>query len=257
MSPLLDTRANTLLFGFPNRNVYSSIVMTSDDNLLPAGGSPPREIPALNDPDLRRTGSVPPLPDQTDDHGYRLAEYQALRATIRQRGTARMVLVPAALTVWAALAIGTAAVITVALSTLIPLLALVAAFEGVFALHVNVERIGRYLQVFHERAHTGWEHVAMEFGRRFPGASSDPLFGRVFIFATSVNFFPAALGGEPWEAAIVAVCHFAFIYRVRKAQSLAAAIRAEDLRRFQAVLAAAPGDATPAGQSSSHERPIS
>ena len=87
---------------------------------------------------------------------YRLAEYEAMRATIRQRGTARMVLVPAALAGWAALTIGAAAVITVALSTLIPLLVLVAAFESVFALHVNVERIGRYLQVFHERAHAGW-----------------------------------------------------------------------------------------------------
>lgn len=172
---------------------------------------------------------------------YRLAEYEAMRATIRQRGTARMVLVPAALAGWAALTIGAAAVITVALSTLIPLLVLVAAFESVFALHVNVERIGRYLQVFHERAHAGWEHVTMEYGRRYPAGGSDPLFGRVFILATSVNFFPAALGGEPWEVAIVAVCHFVFIYRVRKAQSLAASIRAEDLRRFEALLASDTG----------------
>jgi hypothetical protein len=160
-----------------------------------------------------------------------------MRATIRQRGTARMALVPAALAGWAALTIGAAAVITVALSTLIPLLVLVATFESVFALHVNVERIGRYLQVFHERAHAGWEHVTMEYGRRYAGGGSDPLFGRVFILATSVNFFPAALGGEPWEAAIVAVCHFVFIYRVRKAQTLAASIRTEDLRRFEALLA--------------------
>jgi hypothetical protein len=188
------------------------------------------------------------------DH-YRLAEYEAMRATIRQRGTARMVLVPAALVGWAALSIGAAAVITVALSTLIPLLVLVGAFESVFALHVNVERLGRYLQVFHERAHAGWEHVTMDYGRRFPGGGSDPLFGRIFIFATSVNFFPAALGGEPWEAAIVAVCHFVFIYRVRKAQSLAASIRAEDLRRFEMLFGSEPGGATP-GHSSPHERPI-
>ena len=178
-----------------------------------------------------------------------------MRATIRQRGTARMVLVPAALVGWAALAIGAAAVITVALSTLIPLLVLVATFESVFALHVNVERIGRYLQVFHERAHAGWEHVTMDYARRFPGGGSDPLFGRIFIFAASVNFFPAALGGEPWEAAVVAVCHFVFIYRVRKAQSLAASIRAEDLRRFETLLASEPGGMVP-GHSSPHERPI-
>ena len=166
-----------------------------------------------------------------------------------------MILVPAALVGWAALSIGAAAVITVALSTLIPLLVLVAAFESAFALHVNVERLGRYLQVFHERAHAGWEHVTMDYGRRFPGGGSDPLFGRIFILATSVNFFPAALGGEPWEAAIVAVCHFVFIYRVRKAQSVAASIRAEDLRRFEMLFGSEPGGANP-GHSSPHERPI-
>ena len=226
--------------------------MTSVDHPPADGGQHPSDSHAA--PELPRAGT--PL-DPEDERAYRLAEYQALRATIRQRGTVRMVLVPAALTIWAALAIGTAAVITVALSTLIPLLALVGAFEGVVALHLNVERIGRYLQVFHERSQIGWEHVAMEFGRRFPGASSDPLFGRVFIFATSVNFFPAALGGEPWEAALVAVCHFAFIYRVRKAQSLAASIRTDDLRRFQTVRASSSGEAIFAGQNSAHERPIS
>ena len=178
-----------------------------------------------------------------------------MRATIRQRSTARMVLVPAALVGWAALTIGAAAVITVALGTLIPLLVLVAAFESVFALHVNVERIGRYLQVFHERTHAGWEHVTMDYSRRYPGGRSDPLFGRIFIFATSVNFFPAALGGESWEVAIVAVCHFVFIYRVRKAQSLAASIRAEDLRRFETLAATEPGGVI-RGHSSPNERPI-
>jgi hypothetical protein len=237
------------LFGFPHENIYSSIVMTSDsshpdrapaDEISSAAGS------------VRRTGSDPApqgesgLPSFRGVEGpgggaYRLAEYEAMRATIRQRGTARIVLVPAALTGWAALSIGAAAVITVALSTLIPLLVLAAAFEGVFALHVNVERIGRYVQVFHERSHAGWEHVAVEYGRRHPAAGSDPLFTRIFIFATSVNFFPAALGGEPWEVAIVAACHFAFIYRVRKAQSAAAAIRAEELRRFEALLATGAG----------------
>jgi hypothetical protein len=230
------------------------MVATFDDNLPPGGGSRIHEGAGVERP--ARPGAADSEFLDQDDRAYRLAEYQAMRATIRQRGTVRMVLVPAALTLWAALAIGTAAVITVALSTLIPLLALVGAFEGVFALHVTVERIGRYLQVFHERPRGGWEHVAMEFGRRFPGASSDPLFGRVFIFATSVNFFPAALGGEPWEAALVAVCHFAFIYRVRKAQSIAASIRAEDLRRFQTVLAT-PRDVAFTGQNSAHERPIS
>ena len=43
----------------------------------------------------------------------------------------------------------------------------------------------------------------------------------------------------------MAVCHFVFIYRVRKAQSLAASIRAEDLRRFETLLASEPGGVDP------------
>src|SRR3954454_8743645 len=101
-------------------------------------------------------------------------EYAVLRATIRERGTARMVLLPLIFVGWAGTAVATAAVITVAVSTLVPLLILVAGFEAIYALHVNVERIGRFLQVFHEQD-SGWEHVAMRFGRQFPGTGPDPL----------------------------------------------------------------------------------
>ena len=166
------------------------------------------------------------------------AEYEAMRATIRQRGTLRLALLPVIFIGWAVVAVATAAVITVALSTLVPLMALAAGFEAIFALHVNVERVGRYLQVFHERPRGGWEHVAMEFGRRFPGSGPDPLFARLFIFATSVNFFPAALGGEAWEVLVIGVCHLGLIFRIRKAQSFAAAQRAEDLHRFETLLGA-------------------
>src|SRR4029453_8265216 len=89
-----------------------------------------------------------------------------MRATIAQRGTARMILVPVTFVAWAATAIATAAVITVAISTLVPLMVLAGGFEAIFALHVNVERIGRYLQVFHEPDDTGWETVASRFGQR-------------------------------------------------------------------------------------------
>jgi hypothetical protein len=123
-------------------------------------------------------------------------EYAAMRATIRERGTTRLVLLPVIFIAWAGTVVATAAVITVALSTLVPLLILSAGFEAIFALHTNVERIGRYVQVFHEQA-DGWEHVAMEYGRRFPGGGPDPLFGRLFTLAVSVNFLPAALGGTP------------------------------------------------------------
>src|SRR5215510_7284199 len=123
-------------------------------------------------------------------------EFRILRATIQQRGTARMVVLPIVFIGWAGTAVATAAVITVAVSTLVPLLILVAGFEAVFALHVNVERIGRYVQVFHEEDELGWENTSSRFAQRFPVAVLDPLFSRLFVLATSVNFLPAALGWE-------------------------------------------------------------
>jgi hypothetical protein len=164
-------------------------------------------------------------------------EFRILRATIQQRGTARMVLLPVVFIGWAGTAVATAAVITVAVSTLVPLLILVAGFEAVFALHVNIERIGRYLEVFHEgEDEPGWEHTASMFAQRFPGAGLDPLFGRLFVLATSVNFLPAALGWENMaELVVLAALHLVFINRVRLARAFVATQRVEDLRRFTAL----------------------
>lgn len=162
------------------------------------------------------------------------SEYAALRETIRQRGTARMALVPVIFIGWAATAIAAAAVITVAVSTLVPLLVLVAGFETLFALHMNVERLGRYLQVFHE-ANGGWEQVAMAFGQRFAGAGPDPLFAQLFLFGISLNFLPVALGGELPEIVVLAVVHLLAVYRIRVARVASRRQRAEDLQRFQSL----------------------
>ncbi|OFW04549.1 MAG: hypothetical protein A3H96_09155 [Acidobacteria bacterium RIFCSPLOWO2_02_FULL_67_36] len=143
-----------------------------------------------------------------------------------------MVLLPIVFIGWAGTAIATAAVITVAVSTLVPLLVLVAGFEAVFALHVNVERVGRYLQVFHQDQ---WERAAMSFGQRFPGTGPDALFSRVFVLAASVNFLPAALGGEVWDIVVLAVLHLLFVNRIRVARAFAARQRAADLERFTAL----------------------
>jgi hypothetical protein len=175
----------------------------------------------------------------------RHAEYAALRATIRERGTARMLLIPFVFTAWAGVAIATSAVIAVALSTLVPLLVLAAGFEATFALYTNVERLGRYLQVFHEQdAAVDWEHVSMEFGRRFSDGGPDPLFARLFMTAVSVNFLPVTLGGTTVEIVVLALLHFVFIFRMRHAQTAAQRKRAIDLDRFQTL---ATARATPGG----------
>jgi len=171
-----------------------------------------------------------------DDMTKKDAEFRALRATIQQRGTMRMVVLPIVFIGWAGTAVATAAVITVAISTLVPLLILVAGFEAVFALHVNVERIGRYLQVFHEGEESGWETTVSRFAQQFPGAALDPLFSRLFVLATSVNFLPAALGWENMaELVVLAALHLVFINRVRLARSFVASQRADDLQRFIAL----------------------
>src|SRR6476646_471700 len=102
-------------------------------------------------------------------------EYRALRATIRERGTARVWIFVAGLIGWAALVIATASLAALPIATLLPLLVLGAVFESMFSLHTGVERIGRYLQVFFEdralgaeavgtaRSEGGWEHTAMAF----------------------------------------------------------------------------------------------
>jgi hypothetical protein len=168
----------------------------------------------------------------------REAEYAALRAAIRERGTARLILLPLIFVAWGGTAVATSAVITVAISTLVPLLVLAAGFEAIFSLYTNVERIGRYLQVFHETdARPGWEHIAMEFGSKFPGGP-DPLFARLFMIAVSINFLPAALGGQPVEIAFLALCHFALLNRIRLARTAASTQRAVDLERFRHLASA-------------------
>jgi cell division protein FtsW (lipid II flippase) len=175
-------------------------------------------------------------------------EYTVLRQTIRERGTVRMALVPFVFLGWAACAIAAAALITVAVSTLVPLLVLAAGFEAIFALHVNVERVGRYLQVFHEPEGAGWEHVAMRFGQTFPQAGPDALFARLFVLTVSMNFLPAVLGGTWPELALVGAAHLALLYRIRVAQRFAAGQRAADLERFAALRAAGDGSDGPGGR---------
>ena len=77
-------------------------------------------------------------------------EYSALRATIRERGTARVCVFAAGVAAWGALTVATAVLASTPLATLLPLVVLASVFEAVFALHAGVERVGRYLQVFYE-----------------------------------------------------------------------------------------------------------
>src|SRR5215471_276624 len=157
-------------------------------------------------------------------------EYRALRSTIRQRGTAKVWVLLAGIIGWGALTTATAALASLPVATFLPLLVLAVTFEAVFNLHVGVERIGRYLQVFHEDT-TGWEHIAMTFGRPLKGTGTDPLFVALFLVATVLNIVPALLA-EPvqLELTVVGTAHLLFILRVLLARHSASKQRAADLR---------------------------
>ena len=164
---------------------------------------------------------------------YQTEEYHALRATIRQRGTARIWVFVAGLLGWAALTMATAALASLPVATFLPLLILAVTFEAVFSLHVGVERIGRYLQVFHED-NGGWEHTAMAFGKPMAGTGADPLFIVHFLIADLLNVVPALLA-EPaqLEIIIVGTTHLLFAVRVVLAARFAGKQRAADLKRFE------------------------
>jgi hypothetical protein len=158
-------------------------------------------------------------------------EYTALRATIRERGTTRVWLCVAGLLGWAGLVVAVLAVALPPVATLIPLVALAATFEAVLALHVGVERVGRYLLVFHA---DDWERVAGTFGRPAGAPAVDPLFTRMFLVAAVVNLSPL-LATVPivQEVIVVAGGHAAFVVRLLVARSAAARQRPIDAARFE------------------------
>ena len=160
-------------------------------------------------------------------------EYRALRATIRQRGTARVWIVLAGITAWAAIALATASLAELPVATFLPLLILAVTFEITASVHQGVERIGRYIQVFYEDDGRGWEHAAMEYGRQFPGSGSDPLFATYFWIAALFNFVPVLTAGPvALEWAVVGSIHVLFIVRVIVVKRDAAQQRVRDLERF-------------------------
>jgi len=162
------------------------------------------------------------------------AEFAALRVTIRERGTVRMILLPVTFGLWAATAVATTAAIQLPIAALLPLLVLAAGFEAIYALHINVERIGRYLQVFHE-PEGGWENVAMAFGQRFPGRGPDALFSNLFLVATALNYLPVALGGTLPELVAGGLLHLILAFHIGTARNRASHQRQQDLERFQAI----------------------
>ena len=167
-------------------------------------------------------------------------EYQALRETIRERGTARLCAVLVGLIAWGALAVALLLAELEGGITLVPFVVLMATYEINFFIHTGVERIGRYLQVFYEErvGASGWETTAMNYSAKFPSSGLDPLFSIVFAVAATLNFLSALAVAErrPGWIALSFVAHAAFAYRIVSAKKFAGAQRALDLDRFRSLL---------------------
>lgn len=175
------------------------------------------------------------------------SEFAALRQTIATRGTARVLLCPATLISWAALTVVLLLFSELPIAALFSLAILAAGFEAIHALHVGVERIGRYLQVFYEGEAEGprWETTAMAVGPALPGGGIDPLFTVLFMGAAIVNLLPALLPTPtPIELGVVGTLHAAFLFRIVRSRGAAARQRAVELESFKA-LRTPPSDTKP------------
>jgi hypothetical protein len=166
------------------------------------------------------------------------SEYTVLRQTIASRGTVRITLLPVTVIGWALVA-GTLAVLgnNPAMS-LFSLAVLAGGFEAIHAMHVGVERIGRYLQVFYEGSADvpRWETTAMSIGPALPGGGVDPLFTLLFALTTLLNLMAAIIPSPTrLEISVIILMHGAFLARIVRARWAASRQRAVDLESYRAV----------------------
>ena len=171
--------------------------------------------------------------------GLTESEFIALRRTIASRGTARIILLPVTLIAWSALTCTLLFVSDLPIASLFSLAILVGGFEAIHALHVGVERIGRYVQVYYESSENGpqWETTAMAIGPALPGGGVDPLFTIVFAAAALINVIPALLPApvDVREIGVITALHAVFVVRLVRARGAAARQRAVELESYRAI----------------------
>ena len=172
--------------------------------------------------------------------GLEIEEYRQLRATVRERGSLRVVLFLTTIAVWAVVAGLVGTFLSLPLASLLPLILLMAGFEAVHQLHIAVERIGRYVHVRYESGigRPMWETAIAAFGsgHRPSTRPADALFSFVFCAAIVVNWLAATLGATREEMIGVGAIHALAIARVLMARSSARRQRAEDQKRFEEVI---------------------
>jgi hypothetical protein len=151
-----------------------------------------------------------------------------------------MAVVPLTIVGWASITLVLLLFSQLPAGSLLSLAVLAGGFETVHALHVGVERIGRYLQVFYEEGAfkdeplPRWETTAMAVGPTLPGGGVDPLFSILFLCAAVLNLIPMALPGVTLiEASVLVPLHLAFVVRIVRARAAAARQRAVELEQYR------------------------
>ena len=165
-------------------------------------------------------------------------EYAVLRQTIATRGTTRAILLPVTIIGWGAISLAILLVSPHPVASLVGLTVLAGGFEAIHGLHVGVERIGRYLQVYYEadRDTPKWETTAMTVGPSLPGGGTDPLFTAIVGAATLVNLAVGILNRPtPIELILLALLHLGFLIRIVRSRIAAARQRAVELESFRAL----------------------
>ena len=173
-------------------------------------------------------------------------EYRELRATIRERGTARQFVITITVVAWAAAILSVQALFAAPVLALIPLLVLAAGFEVAYAGYAGTERIGRYLEIFHESAGHAppqWEHVAHRPRPVVAGGPLDALASPVFVAAGILNLLPVAMlstsdskaSGVTVELIVYGLVHLAWILRVLGARRYLSRQAAKDADFFAAL----------------------
>lgn len=182
---------------------------------------------------------------------YAEREFSVLRETIRSRGSLRPIVLLTGISAWAVVLVAVLAWLPNPVASVVPLVILLATLEAVRTLHLAVERIGRYIQVFCEEdpgrgsphGPPAWEHTAMQFGPSLPGAGGHPYFLAVFLLATVVNFLAVLFPGPlPIELTTLAIPHVALIIWLIYCDRGMRKQRSAELARFRELRARLSND---------------
>ena len=180
-----------------------------------------------------------------------LEEFRALRAAIRERTIARVLLLTLAWVGWAALATAIMLVLPAVPLLALPLVVLLAAFEVNLGTVRGAERIAAYVRlVFEERrAVPGWETASADLARRYPAMAGDPLFFWVFVAVICANYLCVVIAAgetadpstrvreDSLDLALVTALHGAVLLRFVLGRRALMRGRRGELERVRTVLA--------------------